>query len=290
MRTDIHSEKNLKPENYRVIRYIYTALPNFTWNIPAFANAMRDFRAVMNEVLALLAEKGANIHASWSQCDHCGAHFHHGVLMEHVDTGELITVGWICADQRFSLDNVTYEKTRMEKYIKAIRIRRNRRIALRKFVAAHPIEARLLSKYRTDNFFRSLRGQLIYRGELTERQMAALLVSAARQERFENERAAREAARAAEPKNPSPEGKVEVEGEVLHTRSQDSEWGIQYKMLVKADGGFRVWSTVPRAILDRIETGSRIRFTATLKRSPDDESFAFASRPSRADIVGPVTG
>lgn len=280
MRTDIHSEKNLKPENYRVIRYIYTKLPNFTWNIPQFANEMTTFRAVMEEVTSMLAERGAGIHPSWSQCDHCGAHFNHGVLLEHVDTRELITVGWICADTRFSLDNITYEKTRMERFIKAVRERRNRIKRLRVFIAEHSAEVRLLGKFRSLNFFRSLRGQLIQWGNLTDRQLEAIPQAAQREEIRREQQAVRDA----EPKVPSPEGKVEVEGEVLHTRMQDGHYGPQFKMLVKSDVGFRVWSTVPRAIADRIETGSRIRFTATLTRSNDDESFAFASRPSRADI------
>lgn len=84
---------------------------------------------------------------------------------------------------------------------------------------------------------------------------------------------------------PAPEGRLQVTGEVLSTKYTESYYGTQFKMLVKDDRNFKVWSTIPSSICEDIEKGSRITFTATLEQSDDDESFAFAKRPTKASFV-----
>jgi len=104
---------------------------------------------------------------------------------------------------------------------------------------------------------------------------------------------------------PCPNGRHLVTGEVLKTEVRSSMYGDVLKMLVKTDGGFLLWGTVP-ACLEIIEEtkkegtdtwteqrglqrGDRVEFTATLTRSDRDEKFGFFKRPTKARLVELVT-
>jgi hypothetical protein len=86
--------------------------------------------------------------------------------------------------------------------------------------------------------------------------------------------------------HPAPAGRVVVTGEVVSTRFQEGDFGPQYKMLVKSDEGFKVWCSIPTALLETTTLeeakGRRISFTATLTPSRDDVAFAFGARPTKA--------
>lgn len=82
----------------------------------------------------------------------------------------------------------------------------------------------------------------------------------------------------------APEGKVTVTGTVLSEQMKDGYYGMQHKMLVQDDTGFKVWSTVPSKLSD-VEKGDRVTFVATLTVSGNDKKFAFAKRPSKAAFV-----
>jgi hypothetical protein len=69
-------------------------------------------------------------------------------------------------------------------------------------------------------------------------------------------------------------------------------------MLVEADAGFRVWSSVPSGLANifvekedgwqeyrEVTVGERVAFTATLTPSEKDPAFAFAKRPTKARVV-----
>jgi hypothetical protein len=84
---------------------------------------------------------------------------------------------------------------------------------------------------------------------------------------------------------PALEGKVTVEGSVVAIKRQEDMYGITYKMLVNDKRGFDVWSTVPNSILGSVEIGNTVKFNATLTKSDKDEGFAFAKRPTKAEIV-----
>lgn len=107
--------------------------------------------------------------------------------------------------------------------------------------------------------------------------------SAAERQLEADRRAAEKAEREAN-SNPAPEGKVEVIGEVVKLTVLETDFGVTDKMIVAADGGYRVYVTVPSAIAD-VEAGERVSFTATLTRSDRDADFAFGKRPSKAQRV-----
>ncbi|MEH0110803.1 hypothetical protein V6N00_13915 [Tersicoccus sp. MR15.9] len=168
-------------------------------------------------------------------------------------------------------------------------------------VAAHPSLALLqdweiasmawVDQYRTK----------LFAGPLSEDQMSAAAKAIDRYhatQRAELEReAAREAERAARP--PAPVGPATIEGVVISTKFVDNSFsysgGSTMKMRVKDDRGFEVWSTAPATLRDAVRNsgrdqylaGSRVRFNATLKPSHDDPSFAFASRPTKAELLPP---
>ncbi len=84
----------------------------------------------------------------------------------------------------------------------------------------------------------------------------------------------------------APEGRIEVVGEVLAVKSQETAYGVSPKMLVKAEAGWKVWATVPASIRHALDRGARVTFTASLRRSESDPKFAIASRPTQAKLAG----
>ena len=96
------------------------------------------------------------------------------------------------------------------------------------------------------------------------------------------ERAKQKAEQAANAK-PVIEGTVAVTGTVLCTKVKENQYGLQYKMLVLDDRGFKVWGTNPVA-LDAAK-GDKVSFVATIEKSPDDECFGFFKRPRKAELL-----
>ncbi|QNL31041.1 hypothetical protein SEA_KAUALA_29 [Microbacterium phage Kauala] len=118
---------------------------------------------------------------------------------------------------------------------------------------------------------------------------------------------------------PAPTGRVQVTGEILSAKVRENDFGVQNKILVKDDRGFKVYVSIPKAqgeeafdtFLEQIEAdgstiydfgsscwflgtddgkytgvkGRRIAFTATLEPSKDDASFAFGSRPTKGSWI-----
>ena len=105
-----------------------------------------------------------------------------------------------------------------------------------------------------------------------------------------------------------PTGRVQVSGVVIKTEVRDSQFGTQYKMTVKTDGGWIAWGSIPSALqlieekIDHpadehggawtetqqraVERGERVTFTATVSPSGTDPKFGFYKRPSSAVVVG----
>ena len=122
-------------------------------------------------------------------------------------------------------------------------------------------------------FLFDMKWQVQNRQALTENQVAAV--------RRLMERIAADAAVSA----PVVEGRIEVTGEVISTKVQDSVYGTTVKMLVRDDRGFKVWGTVPSALLGEGVKGKRVAFSATVKVSDRDETFGFYQRPTKARLV-----
>jgi hypothetical protein len=76
---------------------------------------------------------------------------------------------------------------------------------------------------------------------------------------------------------PAPTGRVSVKGEIVSCKTQQSAYGAQLKILVKAEGGYKVWMTAPRSL--HIERGAQIACTVTLAPTQNDPSFAYGTHP-----------
>lgn len=89
------------------------------------------------------------------------------------------------------------------------------------------------------------------------------------------------------------EGRREITGLVLSTKTKESQFGTQFKMLVEEDDGNRVFGTIPRSIDDVVwDTNRTVRvsFTAEVTVSGDDEHFGWFRRPTKATAVEIETG
>ena len=99
---------------------------------------------------------------------------------------------------------------------------------------------------------------------------------------------AREAKANAPAVPPLVEGRREVTGIVISTKTKESVYGTQYKMLVEEDDGNRVFGTIPRSIDGEVWGTSRkyrVTFTAEVTVSIDDENFGFYKRPTKASAT-----
>ena len=84
-----------------------------------------------------------------------------------------------------------------------------------------------------------------------------------------------------------------VEGDVVCVKAKEQCYGYGdpvtvYKMLVRDDRGFRIWTTLTEKIESKfgangsVAKGDRVKVKVTLTPSDDDKKFAFGSRPSPA--------
>lgn len=242
------------------------------------------------------------------------------VVAQHIPTGSYLRMGQDCArDIGLDVDEMQIERMmrareagRSAKVVAEARERfeqdaANRNAAqfleeLRAF--DHSENAQDARSYRetypaclgeTGSFLDDLTDKLRRYGYLTEKQVAAVLKIKARNAEWIARRA-EEAANEIE----APEGRIQVTGKILSTRVREGFYGDEYKMLVRDDRGFKVWTTIPSALFDQIDAawresnhesyldflkGQRVSFTATLQRSDDDEAFAFGKRPTKAQWI-----
>ena len=95
-----------------------------------------------------------------------------------------------------------------------------------------------------------------------------------------------------EKKIAAPEGRHEVQGEIVSVKESHGNYGTSTRMTLKvmgADGGWWLANgTVPASLWDAqddthtVNTGTPVTLTATVERSDSDSSFAFLKRPSKA--------
>ncbi|UAW09437.1 hypothetical protein SEA_KLEVEY_81 [Arthrobacter phage Klevey] len=130
--------------------------------------------------------------------------------------------------------------------------------------------------------------------ELSEKQIAAVASSLRRR----RDRASAKAAEA-EAATPVPEGRYELEGEVVSIKLHESAYGSDWKMVVLAEAGYKVWLTVPGSILSALDEetpegewarvdslkGRRIRTTVTVEASDRDRAFGFGKRPAKGVLL-----
>lgn len=281
-RTDIHSVSNANYTRYEYVLCFYiggNADERMAYGDQADYRAAR--AAAQADGSMFLNPKGG--------CGHCGAIFAHGVLVRHMDSGETLEIGHQCAEKVFG----GFANARAARKCIASRVRRikadnayqARSKADREAVLA--VNPGLESLLKLDHHIIADIAERFNRyGKISEKQIHLVCKIGA------------ELWCPARPELPTAAvvtgKKVEITGEILTAKFQDSNYGGAYKMLVRDDRGFKVWGTVPSAIVEGVEAtqpigvlkGERITFLATVEASKDDETFGFTKRPRKATLLG----
>ena len=221
-----------------------------------------------------------SVHAH--QCAHCGQRLKYGALLTNDSEKSLIVIGEDCLENRFR--NVTafdFKQLREEAKEKAAATRSMER----KNTALKENPGLAAGYESTNSFVQDVMRRFDRKGEITERQLAAVL-KVIKQDAGRAERQTQwiEEAKDAED---APVGKVTVTGEILSLKSQETQYGSTLKMVVKAKTGWKLWVTVPGSIMGTDEkiTGKTVTLTATVTPSDRDSKFAFGKRPTNAKLV-----
>ena len=215
-------------------------------------------------------------------CTSCGSHYSHGALLVYKPTGQLVTVGHTCGET-FGLPDKAARDLRRTK---AAADKIAQRLAARELLADQVRSTPGLGFALTQNH-RIIRDMVDRGRPLSERQVEFALSLANEVVDAAYERLVNPAdAPLADVPVPETTGRVEIVGEVLAVKWQESNYGGSLKMLVEVEhdgGAYRLWGSVPSAIDP--ETGDRVSFTAKVERSSRDESFGFFKRPTKAELV-----
>jgi len=78
--------------------------------------------------------------------------------------------------------------------------------------------------------------------------------------------------------------RIRIKGDVLSKKDVYNDYGCATKAIIWDERGFKVYGTLPAAILDA-EIGSVVEFEAKVSAAQDDENFGFYSRPTKAAIT-----
>lgn len=306
-RTDIHRPVEMDPAAYRYVgaadnaagdpgarRGISSEYTYFGVTVTAFS-PIGAIRTALETLVAQNDPMGRGVY----QCHHCGARLRYFAVMLHVATGEHITVGETCLDNRFALESKA-DFDRLRKAAELDRQAQRIKTAAREFVAklegdtaiALDRDVNFVEHFGLDPNGYAARKIEDYRDKLWNKYGSLFesgtnfVAKLIRENKGQVARQAQVAAeRAAEVKIPAPTGRQTFEGVIVSRKGRDTEFGYVIKLTVKvttAAGVYLVWLTEPRSA--DFERGDTVRLTATL--SPGNEPhFAFGKRPSNPVLL-----
>jgi len=235
----------------------------------------------------LLLDQGARFADVESNgCQHCGARLRFYAILHHPQTNTFLRVGEQCLDNRFSLASQEFHGLRRAAKLNRDRVKltEKRDAWLAKGQNGEAFEWASAQVAEGDYGYEGMVFNFVHKvnryGETSEKFVQAIL----RQRQFKVEREQRKVIEEATLTDVI-EGRGEVTGEVLTLKWQDNAYGGALKMLVKDDRGFKLWGTVPRAIDQHAERGSRVKFVATVEAKPGEKGFGFFSRPTKAEVI-----
>lgn len=296
---NIHTPSKFNPQDYEVADYLDNQRPRLEWlgakEMELEMNAWeRHIARYFPTCAAVRKNQGPqlpehNIH----RCRHCGnTNVRYIVAVLHKPTGQYIVFGNECVERLNFPNRDAFKAEQVRARAEAGNARLRIWHARQEFLSTRPELAKAIETiadpvHKDNTFAHDVIGKLNQYGSLSERQVAAVLNSLHQ----DKERGGREERRAQEKAQliasgvTAPVGRVAVEGEVLSTRVDEGPYGAVCKWLVKLTNGTKVWSSVPASLAGENLRGSRVRFTATFEHSKDDPTFAFGSRPSKAELL-----
>lgn len=286
---------NFDPAEYSVVDYLDNRRPQYMggpveYYVAEVKRWEEDIAYYFPHWKSACTHPTHNIH----RCHHCGnGTVRYISVVEHLPSKALIVFGSECTHHLGFADRHAFKlaqiKSRAEQGHARLRVWNTRT----QFLAANPklaaiIESKPLEQtaHAQNAFARDILAKLDQYGSLSERQVECLIESlerdttrVSRKAQDEIEKAALLAAGVR-----APEGRKTVEGTVVSTRVQESQFGMVYKWLVKLTDGTKVWTTIPTGLGTELK-GLRVRFTATFEVSKDDQLFAFGKRPTKASVL-----
>ena len=248
-RNDIHRPSVMQPAEYTLVcEYAsYTVYDNDAR--PDDANWDTKYKETegYEEAQIAYAEQPAAIHsADIDRCDLCGAGHGTGAVYQHVPSGDMLSIGWRCAEKVELVANFNHvSKVKADLRQRALLRADKRRKTAQLFVWARE-NREVLPLLRTDHYIvRDIRAKLISSGVawggLTDKQVALL-------------RKLADAASELHVPVPHPMGeRVEVTGTIVSIKTTTGYYGDQTRMTVKCetpDGSWLVNGTAPSALFD----------------------------------------
>lgn len=290
-RKDIHRPAAIEPADYEFVAFDY--LPSSPGDLGAamfLAEQRKAKRAHMERTGGVYSG-----HEHGGLCHICGSvNAIYSASFYHAKSNRYIKTGLDCA-QKLECAGIDAFKKNVKKAKEAAAGKRKAQAILQEKGLGKAWElyvgdtARDRELTRDENTLFDIVSRLVKWGNISDKAAAFLGQLLDRIERAPEIAAEKAAAKALEMANAKPvprsEGRVLVKGEVLSIKEQELMYGVQIRMLVKSEDGFKLFGSVPSAILDKVERGSVVEFNASIKPSDDDKFFGFFSRPSKAKVI-----
>lgn len=271
----VHNPTNFEPANYEVADYLDNRRPEYCGQDPAlWAEEIKFWEADMERAL------GPDWRRKSHRCVHCGnTNVRWITAVNHLPTGDVVVFGADCTERLGFANRQAFKLAQLKAKAEAGHAKMKIWKARVAFLEANPAFAAAVEQAKNpvhakNSFVADVITKLNVYGSLSERQVAAVIASLAR----DIEYAARKANEVAEVKGDAPNGRATVSGVILSVKDYESDFGVTTKMLVKLDNNSRVFVTRP-AKTDA-NKGDRITFTATFTPKAEDKSFAFGKRPT----------
>lgn len=282
----VHNPTNFEPRDYEVQDYLDNRRPAFYGGMSAdeYRQELDDWTAHMTRTL------GPDFRAKSGRCIHCGnGNVRWITAVRYAPTGEVVVFGSDCTDRLGFANAHAFKLAQLKARADARQVRFAIWHKREKFLVSNPDIAIALKDialpiHARNSFAADVLRKLDQYGELTSKQTAAVLASMERDRTF----AARKAAEQSEVKGAAPSGRVEVTGEVLTVKQQESAYGYGgetvWKLLIKLTNNSKVWVTRPSGGSD-IERGDTVTVKATWTVSDTDQAFAFGKRPTLLNVT-----
>jgi hypothetical protein len=279
MRTDIHRKSEIKPENYEYILSYSLATTFDGWEVPSqninCEKKHSEDGTCCIVALRNIAKVNFALHGSTGKCTVCGTRYIYGEIWKHIETGEHIHVGHICAGKYGMVSEIANSKYKKLKGLKAYEIEKIRKnIEKEEILSKHQ---GLKEAFECDHYIvQDIKSRFDRYCNISAKQIDLVF------------KLFNESKNKAEEKHvKAPQGRVEFEGVVLCTKTSHTNFGLNTRMTIKVETEEGVWlanGTVPGNLLGQGLKGKVVRLKATLSRTRD-EHFAFFKRPAGAKII-----
>lgn len=273
-RTDVHRPAELVTEDYTY---------RFARDLQSPTISREGNPLPIHEQLRLLFGH----HDYWSghnhgNCDHCGAAIRYAAYLVHNPTGDVITVGETCLDNRFERSTTEFQALRKTAELD----RQAQRLvqAERTWLREHLDMAWIADLKETDHYIlHDMRRKLRQYSSLSPKQVEFAKKLLREQEERE---LATEPAKVKIPDSVNGQ-RMSFVGTVLSAKWYDNDFGGSFKALVKVehgDGYYTLFGSVPSAEPGNSESlkGETVSWVATVERARNDDTHGYFKRPRMA--------